>query len=78
MRCRRKYIDEIEASIKQISGAEVHESDKSGKIIVTAEGASHRTISNITEKIRDMAHVVDIAAVYHEYDTGLQKKDKQK
>jgi nitrate reductase NapD len=67
VRCRRKYLNSIVDNIEKLHGAEVHDQDPMGKIIVTAEGETHRTISNLTEQIRDMAHVVDVAAVYHEY-----------
>lgn len=67
VRCHGNYLDSIVAQIQKMQGAEVHDQDVMGKIIVTAEGQTHRTISNITEQIRDMAHVVDVAAVYHEY-----------
>lgn len=67
VRCRRKYLASIVSQIQSLEGAEVHDQDPMGKIIVTAEGNTHRNISNITEQIRDMAHVVDVAAVYHEY-----------
>lgn len=67
VRCHSKHIDIVLLGIKQIPGAEVHEHDPMGKVIVTAEGETHRAISNITEQIRDMPQVVDVAAVYHEY-----------
>lgn len=74
VRCHQAHLEHIIASIGSIAGAEVHEHDPMGKIIVTAEGESHRSISNITEQIRDMSHVVDVAAVYHEYaqDTDIR------
>lgn len=67
VRCHHKYLDSIVEKIQLIKGADVHHRDPMGKIIVTAEGETHRTITNITDQIRDMAHVVDVAAVYHEY-----------
>ncbi len=67
VRCHGKHLDTVVSSIEKIAGAEVHEQDPLGKIIVTAEGGSHKQISHITEEIRDMSHVVDVAAVYHEY-----------
>lgn len=67
VRCHPTYLDTIVAQIQNIPDTEVHGQDPMGKIIVTVEGTTHRTISKITEQIRDMAHVVDLAAVYHEY-----------
>lgn len=67
VRCHRENLQAVMENISQIKGAEVHDFDPIGKVIVTAEGASHRIISNITEEIRDMTQVVDVAAVYHEY-----------
>jgi nitrate reductase NapAB chaperone NapD len=55
-----------------MDGAQVHDHDPMGKIIVTAEGETHRQISIITDNIRDMQHVVDVAAVYHEYEQPEQ------
>jgi len=67
VRCHGEYLVNVISDIEKISGAQIHEQDPLGKIIVTAEGYSHKQISHITEEIRDMTHVVDIAAVYHEY-----------
>lgn len=67
VKCHGKYLNAITFAIGEIQGAEVHEQDPIGKLIVTAEGATHKNISNITEQIRDMTHVADVAAVYHEY-----------
>jgi nitrate reductase NapD len=74
VRCRRKHLESIINTIQAIDGAEVHEKDPVGKIIVTAEGKNHRAISLITEQIRDMDHVVDVAAVYHEYDPNTESR----
>jgi nitrate reductase NapAB chaperone NapD len=67
VRCHAGYLETIVTQIQNIVDAEVHDQDPMGKIIVTVEGTTHRAISKITEQIRDMAHVVDLAAVYHEY-----------
>lgn len=75
VRCHGEHLIEVNSSIDQISGAQIHEQDPLGKIIVTAEGHSHKQISHITEEIRDMTHVIDIAAVYHEYTLD---EDEQK
>jgi nitrate reductase NapD len=76
VRCRRKYLISVMDEIQAIDGAEIHEHDPMGKIIVTAEGETHRAIFNITEHIRDIVHVVDVAAVYHEYEPNLQGQSK--
>ncbi|MGJ8679487.1 chaperone NapD [Paraglaciecola sp.] len=67
VRCHKEHVTKNVEKINQIEGAEVHEFEPTGKLIVTAEGFSHRAVSNITELIRDMPQVVDVAAVYHEY-----------
>jgi nitrate reductase NapAB chaperone NapD len=67
VRCRRKHLSTVVSDIQHIQEAEIHEQDPMGKVTVTVEGETHTVISNIAEQIRDMAHVVDIAAVDHEY-----------
>ncbi|WP_289029565.1 chaperone NapD [uncultured Paraglaciecola sp.] len=67
VRCRRKYLSAIVSDIQHMQGAEIHEQDPMGKITVTVKGDTHTVISNIAEQVRNMAHVVDVAAVYHKY-----------
>jgi|GEM_PF-5460008 len=78
VRCRRKHLETVIQRIQEIEDAEVHEHDPAGKVIVTAEGEFHREISTITEQIRDMSHVVDVAAVYHEYEPETENRGKSK
>jgi nitrate reductase NapAB chaperone NapD len=72
VRCRRKHLSTIISEIQHIQGAEVHEQDPMGKISVTVKGDTHTVISNIAEQICDMSHVVDVAAVYHEYVPNIK------
>ncbi|MCF2947986.1 chaperone NapD [Paraglaciecola aquimarina] len=72
VRCHKQHLIRNVEQINQLEGAEVHEVESTGKLIVTVEGSSHRFISNITETIRDMPEVLDVAAVYHEYTSDTQ------
>ncbi|RDV24504.1 sorbose reductase [Alteromonas aestuariivivens] len=67
VRCRPEQLYTATRELGVIPGAEVHATDISGKIIVTAEGTSQQTIAHISEQMRIVTGVVDVAAVYHEY-----------
>jgi nitrate reductase NapD len=67
VRCHPHKLEQVWQRISDIDGAEVHASDPSGKLIVTAEGPSAKSIASITEHIWQVTDVVDAANVYHEY-----------
>ena len=76
IRCYGEFVEQTAALIEAINGTEVHAKDANGKMIVTVEGNSHRDVANTVEALREIPHVVDIAAVYHEYtNTSFGEED---
>lgn len=62
-------IEQIEALIENISGAEIHAISPERKIVFTIEAQSQKAIGYEVDQIKDHPGLLSLAPVYHQYLT---------
>ncbi|HMR33056.1 MAG TPA: chaperone NapD [Geminicoccaceae bacterium] len=69
VQARPERLAPVCAGIGLVEGAEVHQTDPAGKIVVTLETANERQVLERIEAIRTLRGVLNVALVFHRIDT---------
>ncbi len=60
-------IEEIKQKISAITGAEIHATSETGKIVFTIEASSQKQIGRCTEQIQNSTGLLSLSPVYHQF-----------
>ncbi|GAA0819867.1 chaperone NapD [Colwellia asteriadis] len=64
--CMQDQIGEVTQAINAIEGAEIHATSVEGKIVLTLEGDSHKTIGKRMDQLRIHQGLINLSPVYHQ------------
>ena len=72
------HINEVQAAINAIDGAEIHATSDEGKIVFTLEGNSHKAIGKNMDLLSMHTGLINLSPVYHQFideKTNANKDD---
>lgn len=68
VQARPEALDEVEASIEAIGGAEIHNRDQRGKLVVVVEGGGQDPVGSALTRISLLPGVISATLVFHATD----------
>ena len=70
----KDQVNEVQAAINAVDGAEIHATSNEGKIVFTLEGNSHKAIGKKMDILRVHQGLINLSPVYHQF---LDEKDDE-
>lgn len=67
---RPEQLDRVAASIEEIGGAEIHNRDQRGKLVVVIEGSGSDPVGGALTRISLLPDVISATLVFHATDVG--------
>ncbi|MGI2148880.1 chaperone NapD [Shewanella baltica] len=72
-----KVLQQVEANILALMGADIHAITPEGKLVITLEGSSQRVILDNIEAINALSGVLSASLIYHQVDP-LEQESKER
>lgn len=72
-----KALQQVEANILALMGADIHAITPEGKLVITLEGSSQRVILDNIEAINALSGVLSASLIYHQVDP-LEQESKER
>jgi len=72
-----KVLQQVEASIRSLMGADIHAVTPEGKLVVTLEGSSQRAILDNVEAINALSGVLSASLIYHQVAPLEQESEER-
>ncbi|QYJ80671.1 chaperone NapD [Shewanella acanthi] len=69
-------LQQVEASISALNGCDIHAITPEGKLVVTLEGNSQKTILDNVEAINALTGVLSASLIYHQVDSLEQESEE--
>ena len=60
-------IEKVKKSIESTPGAEIHVTDKAGKVVFTIEANNQKIIGQYADELKYQAGILTLSPVYHQY-----------
>ncbi|ABS06979.1 MULTISPECIES: chaperone NapD [Shewanella] len=72
-----KTLQQVEANICALMGADIHAVTPEGKLVVTLEGSSQRAILDNVEAINALSGVLSASLIYHQVAPLEQESEER-
>ncbi|MDT3321856.1 chaperone NapD [Shewanella sp. SP1S2-4] len=72
-----KALQQVEANICALMGADIHAVTPEGKLVVTLEGSSQRAILDNVEAINALSGVLSASLIYHQVAPLEQENEER-